>query len=865
MSLISELSEKALQDNYLKKIFYKCEQINAHNFFSLEQDKLLEKEFIDLLRFSDLLSRSKNDDAQNRAYKIISLLKESYGDDPIFQIFANSVMVKLGNFPALSILEETKTQILQPYETLFTRAVKETYQKIPGRKYIFTDPQYKIFESLKNSNHYSFSGPTSLGKSFIINAFIWHLIKEHGGIDNIVVLVPSRALINQTVVKLKEEFKQEKNYTILAHPTVPPMFRIEGQRYIFIFTPERLISYLSDSSNPKLDYLFVDEAHKTVALKDTRSPLYYHAISQAQQKSVKLYFASPNIQNPEAFLTLFEKSTDESIAIKTSPVAQNRYFFDLVNEKGLMFSDVSDDYEIPIEFSNPDKYFWLGKLGEGCQNIVYCNSKLNTVNYALGFSKNRESKDCPELEEVVNLVEEHLHKKYYLINCLKKGVAFHFGNLPQLIREKVEWLFEEGFIDYLFSTSTILEGVNLPAKNIFILSNKIGLSNFIDIDFWNLAGRAGRMTKEISGNIICMKVDDKSWKKRKSPDVLDIIRNKKIKDIEPLIIKGQKNFYENIDCSLRNNDFIGDKTQNEKNIFNYYANITLIHEMQKTSSILRNSFVEKNNLEALKKLSEEVTVPSKILSSALTIKAKYQNKIFNRDDLQNNILSNEFGYHIILAKLELLSDYYKWDIEESGGKNPMFPISNTNISDKNILNYYAVLMNSWISSQPLKMIIATSIEHYQGKGAIFDEQIRKKIPFVHNSPKHINMVVNEVISNIENILRFKLKIYFDNYYNILVEKLGEENAGVNWADYLEYGTSDQKIIELQNIGIPRHLAQYILKNHKNCLTFDDQGSLTKINYQSLEKEFNKEAHEYKECRDLSLFTNSDDDLQIQAE
>jgi hypothetical protein len=50
---------------------------------------------------------------------------------------------------------------------------------------------------------------------------------------------------------------------------------------------------------PKSYILFVDEAHKTVAPKDTRSPLYYHAISQAEQKTIKLYFASPNIQNPD--------------------------------------------------------------------------------------------------------------------------------------------------------------------------------------------------------------------------------------------------------------------------------------------------------------------------------------------------------------------------------------------------------------------------------------------------------------------------------------------------------------------------------------------------------------------------------------
>ncbi len=851
MNVISELSEKALKDNYLKEIFYKAEQINAHKLFNLKGEQLSEKEFIDLLRFSDLLSRSQEPDAQNRAYKIISLLEENYRTEETFQIFAKSVMVKLGNFPALSLLEKTSAETPQPYETLFTRAVKETYQKIPNNENTFTDPQYTIFESLKNSNHYSFSGPTSLGKSFIINAFIGYLIKEHRGTDNIVILVPSRALINQTVVKLKEEFKLEEGYTVLAHPTVPPMFKREGQRYIFIFTPERLISYLSDSNNPKIDYLFVDEAHKTVALKDTRSPLYYHAISQAEQKSVKLYFASPNIRNPEAFLQLFEKSTDESIAIKTSPVAQNRYFLDLVNKKGLMFSDVSDDYEIPLEFSNNDKDFWLDELGRDCKNIVYCNSKANTVNYALKFSKTREDKENSKLTEAINLVEEHLHKKYYLIDCLKKGVAFHFGNLPQLIREKVEQLFERGLIDYLFSTSTLLEGVNLPAKNMFILSNKIGLSGFIDIDFWNLAGRAGRMTKEMSGNIICMKVDDKNWNATKKSDALDIIRHKKIKDIQPSIIKGEKNFYKNIDNSLQGSEFTRkDASQNEKDIWDYYANITLIHAMQQTNSILRNSFIEKNDLKALEKLKKEIKTPSKILSSALTIKAKYQNAIFSDNSLQDNTLTSEFDYDIILEKLELLCDYYEWDVEESGGTKPMIPKK-----IPHILRYYAVLMNSWISSNPLKMIITNSIKHYREKGEIFEEDTRELVPFVSNNPKHINIVVNEVITDIENILRFKLKIYFDNYYNILVEKLGEENAGVNWADYLEYGTSNQQIIELQNIGIPRHLSQYILKNHENCLTFDEQDNLSKINYQLLESEFDNTKHEYQECQELSLFEN----------
>ena len=91
----------------------------------------------------------------------------------------------------------------------------------------------------------------------------------------------------------------------------------------------------------------------------------------------------------------------------------------------------------------------------------------------------------------------------------------------------------------------------------------------------------------------------------------------------------------------------------------------------------------------------------------------------------------------------------------------------------------------------------------------------------------------------------------NNNHNILKERLGYSDAGANWADYLEYGTTDFKVIELQNIGIPRHLAQYILDNHKECLSFDNN-VLTDIKRDLLENNFDKNSHEYKEYQDLFL-------------
>jgi superfamily II DNA/RNA helicase len=758
-------------------------------------------------------------------------------------------MVRLGNFPALTFFEkEFNPELKQSFEVLYELSIKEAYQQIPNSKLFFTDSQYEIFEALKNHNHFSFSGPTSLGKSFIFNSFIYYLIKEHRGTDNLVILVPSRALINQTVNKLKSDFKDEENYTILAHPTVPTMFRRENSRYIFVFTPERLISYLSNINNPKLDYLFVDEAHKILAQNDTRSPLYYHAILLAERKSIKLYFASPNIQNPEVFLKLFEKSTDENIVVQTSPVAQNRYFLDIIDKKCLMFSDTNSETIIPLDFSNNDFFHWLEKLGGDDKSIIYCNSKIDTINYALDFSKIRETIDSSALAEAIELVKEHLHEKYYLIDCLKKGIAFHFGNLPQLIREKIEKLYEEKEIEYLFSTSTLLEGVNLPAKNIFILTNKIGLSKFTDIDFWNLAGRAGRMTKEMSGNIICMRAKENKWNETSD---LNIVRNKTIKKIEPLIEKGQGNFFKNIEASLTNRPFTNKTaSQSQKDIWSYYANLTLLHEIKQDESVLRSNFISRNNkaVKILQDSKKRITVPDKILSSSSMIKIKYQNDVYENNSLNTGILPTQFDYNVILEKLELLSIKYNWSNEESGGRNPLYP-------NPKILKYYAIVMNSWMGSKPLKMIISNSIKHYRDVGEIWDESLRQTVPFIHNSKKHINLVVNEVIYTIDNLLRFKIKNYFENYYNILKARLGEENAGANWADYIEYGTTDVKVIELQNIGIPRHLSQYLLKNHRDCIKFKN-GFLNKIDINRIKDHFDKKAHEYKEF--LEIFNKEDE-------
>ena len=826
MSFIQELANSALKDDYLQKLIEKAEHIYGLHFLKKSSDDFLsEKEYLDIMRFADILSRDINCEGRNIAYKIISILYHFYKDDEYYKFICNSVMTKLGNFPSLGlIMEKDDAGRYDTPELLLDKQLKEVYQKVPGTEKIFTDAQYRLFEAIKDSNHFSFSGPTSFGKSFIMDAFINYIIDERHGVDNIIVLVPTRALINQVSKRLKVEIKHE-NYRVMTHPIVPAMYRRDNAKYVFVFTPERMIAYLSEKNNPLISYLFIDEAQKIIAKKDSRAPLYYQAVSMAERKSIKLFFASPNIPNSDIFLKLFDKSTDECMVIKEAPVSQNRFFIDFVERKEKMFTESGKDdvFETFGNYNNLNEL--LLYLGSDKKNIVYCNSVEDTINFALSFSKELEEKRDSRIDEVIKLIQEYLHKEYYLIDCLKKGIAFHFGKLPQRIREKMEALYEQKAIDYMFCTSTLLEGVNLPAQNIFILNNTIGLRKFTDVDFWNLAGRAGRLSKELSGNIICVRLDSNKWNVEESD--MDMIRKKVINHVSPTILKGEDNFYKNLENSLLGKPFTKKTvTKDETETWNHYANIIYYQEVAKADSLLKSNFMKKNHKTAkkvLENIEKNNVVPGNILEQSTSIKPVYQNAIWNVLNNTDKAFPEEITPKDCYEVLVNMYKNYKWGIEESKGRNPL-------VRDPEQLKYYAVLMYTWMSSKPLNMIIGNMINYYKKKGKIWHRN--EYVLFVHTNKEHINWVINDLIADIDNALRFKIKNYFSNYYLLVAGKNGVEVAGEDWSEYLEYGTTDKVIIDLQNAGFPRHIAMLIKENYEDVLVYDDN-ELTDVQTEKL--------------------------------
>lgn len=860
MTLAERLTNEVIKDKYFIDLFQKAERVAAYDLLLSNHDETItQKEYLDLMRFSDILSHSSNSDARNSSYKIVTLLVKEFGETDDFKIFAGAILAKLGNFPALKFLQDYYKYVdVLPLEREIEKRIKTELQRTTDGKNIFTDAQYQIRKDVELYDYFSFSGPTSLGKSFILKDFIRHLLNDSGLVNegSVVVLVPTRALISQVMSDIRSEVNNKK-VNIAAHPTLSTYALRKYKQHIFVFTPERLLSYVS-VDNPSIKYLFVDEAQKIITVNDPRSSLYYHAVYETTRRfATKIIFASPNIPNPDIFLKLFEKDNRGSLHVNEQTVAQNRYFINCFKKEASFFSEFGSEQKL-IDFqlnTNPKEL--IKDIGSEVKNIIYCNGISETVKRAKEFAESLEYVKDEEINKLVTFVSEYVHKDYYLVECLKKGVAFHHGRMPQRIRRKVEDLFsnKDSQLKYIFCTSTLLEGVNLPAKNIFIFNDNHGSHIFEKIDFENLVGRAGRLTKEFSGNVICIKDDPRRWKHGAS-----LLEKTKLENIDSFMINTEKRRtkeFINIGKSLLNSPLSSGLRVGEQENINHYASIVLLHHIENEGSLLKAGFLEKNKeaLNILQKLQKINNVPSNILKLSSTIKPLYQNRVLDyiSKNSENAVLNiNLEDNEIIVKALNVLYVLYNWGQEESNGRDYLIPPGLVKKGyGQSVLKYWAMLLRNWTKSEPLNRLISFSIKYYSERGNIwFHEDGMPKNEAFTGSQKQINVIIEQIMSDIENGLRFKIEKYFRNYYLLACYVLGKEKAGQDWSEFIEYGTSDKRMIELQRLGFSRGASKYLLTKHAPEFSFNENNLLVEINDEKLLSKFDKKNEYYEDVKEI---------------
>lgn len=831
-------------------------------------DTVIEKQVINLLsRKIDSVSSVETDFNEIRkAIWLASILAESKNEQHLKKVQDLAILIFLNNQKDLEVLKvvyilfsrignltatnHLKNLVNTKDENKFFEdfvLIQELINKrvensilVNEKPYLLTDFQKHLFENIKDEKYISISAPTSSGKSFILKKYIEEESKKN---DKYCVfyIVPSRALINQ----VSEELRIDIPNIIIKNAFIENEI-IENDKLIYVITPERAVKIINSENALTLpNLIFVDEI-QNVENEDGRGNLFEYVYEElAKVDKTKIITAGPFISNSnEIFKELFTK---ESKVVNTdlSPVFQLRTLIkldsDFVSLSLFINNKVSYKLENVIKIDNISKTF-NSNIGKGLAHIIENLSNNNESNliyasrgdyaekWALKYSETIEIENDleNELQDLIKYVKTDIHPKYFLINCLEKRIAFHHSSLSEFVRKEIETLFEQGTITTLFCTSTLLEGVNLPADNLFVIKPEKNKTELTDFEFGNLIGRAGRIKNTLFGTIYCVsKQNNTKW----AEDYYQANYSKEVKTSSSRALP-----------EIKKEDLIKSSIQIEspkvKNIIISLRNKAL----RKDGSL--ETFLTKHNLTSEKKESlinsvkssiNEITIPFEIIKRNPTIDPLLQDELYKRifqDGISKwviNTKSLNFSKRSIdkneNAVIVFENKNLFWQLEDLISRlNQIFKIKEeVHKSNKFWINVIPITINTlnWIQGQSLGRIINDRLIYFASEKVSEDKRIDI------NNPIAINQHIKDVIRINNKVVTFSILKYFqllvDILDNILIESQKEKyKLTLALPIQIELGTQEPIVILLISNGIPRTIALKLFNIFKKTIEYKNE-------------------------------------------
>lgn len=481
-----------------------------------------------LLLAASVLAGSPDGACQSAALRIALTCLTSADTPPHRRDAAALVLDALANHPAIALAVRQnllraapESRLPAPARIEWTRRLIEHSIVLSNAEVLRVNHFQRRFWNAVNAHEWlSVSAPTSAGKSYIMTRWIGEQLRASPH-ATVVYVVPTRALIHQVETDLRAFLREEGLESVAVSSLPVARTLVPGRGTVLVFTQERLHILLAAVPNLAVDILVVDEAHKVGDRQ--RGVLLQHVVERVSQanEETKIVFASPMTSNPEALLADAAPATDTA-ALSSEDVTVNQNLLWISQHPGQPLAwDVTlclPEKRLPLgQLTLPDVpsaeskrlsfvAFAMGGLRAG--NIVYVNGAAEAEKIALQLydlsGRDAEVRD-QRIEDLIDLARRMVHQEFQLATVLRRGIAFHYGNLPLLIRTEVERLFSEGVIRYLVCTSTLIEGVNMSCRSIFLRGPQKGRGKPMTAeDFWNLAGRAGRWGREFQGNVVCV-------------------------------------------------------------------------------------------------------------------------------------------------------------------------------------------------------------------------------------------------------------------------------------------------------------------------------------------------------------------------
>ncbi|MRX64762.1 DEAD/DEAH box helicase [Maribacter luteus] len=716
------------------------------------------------------------------------------------------------------------------YELGAKLAVNEI--KVAGIETIIgSDYQKKLWDALtKTKENIAISAPTSAGKSYIIQNYILEFFSKNKSAF-VIYIVPTRALISQVAEDFKNVLNDDVSINTAFIEKEDENLEEFSSKELFILTPERTLKLIQYSYDTQLEpeIIFLDEV-QNIENEDSRGFFLEFLLNEIEAlwSTSRKIIAGPFLNNPHLLFKLIFNEESRNLQTVFSPVFQLKAVLRANPEKDnsiiikIFFQGTHlNDIQIDVDFDfrrllASGKQQALTKIvplfGKNSKNIIYFPRTDWAENFATKLaaelSANKEKQKIDQdIVDLIELIKEEIHPEYYLIDGLKTKTAFHHGKIPEIIRGELEFLFSNGKLDNIVCTSTLMEGINLPAEKVFIpiaKKDSIQLSSF---EFGNIVGRAGRIKDSLIGTVLCLEKEDEEWAEEQ------FVQNPEM-EIVPAINKLLKHPIDDIINAL--NQPLNDAIKELE-----YAVSFLKHKFLKGEKALEDYLKSKNLkeeninaiIDSLTVKLNDINIPYDLLRLNPSIDPEFQNTLFNKikkEGIDNWVFYENENLYKIWNKqnrqskthsetnlfgqldniLSLLDDifnfkreaYFKHDISRSLSQ----------------MVFYAVL---WLQNKSMKQLISNELN--------FDSKIRGILDL--NDKRKVNRKINEVIKVYSTIISFVLV----KYMKLLADMLDffmddnqkeEYKLSLSMPTMLELGTYNALVLFLISKGISRSIA-----------------------------------------------------------
>lgn len=767
------------------------------------------KDLAQLASTANLLALSDLQEEHRLAFEIASRVLQ-VTPNPAIAVASETVLARLGNFPGLDLVAKRTADLRAPpmlrWEERAHRVINtvEVGAARQRRRWVLTDFQKRVFEKLRTEDNISFSGPTSSGKSFLLALDVVDRLFRKKSI--IVYLVPTRALIREVVMRVRKQLETHGLDVPVRSIPVPLTKDQAAQGAVFVLTQERLLTLLfSSEGTQRVDVLIVDEAQ---SLGENARGVVLHAAIDAAialNPQLQIFFGSPLSSNPRLLIEIFQnKRTGLGMVETVSPVTQNIIVINrvkgkpntanlnlLVGNRPLELGTVHLPFRSDAGVVQKRAQLALAVTAQDDATVVYANGRAQAEEVAQEIAIELQARAStptkthpdPDVREAIRFLRDHIHPKYPLIEYLQGGVAVHYGSMPGIVRNVVEDLFRGRKIRFIVTTSTLLQGVNLPARNIVIFNPHRGREKpMTSADFRNLAGRAGRLSQEFHGNVWVLHPHQWDARSHEGPELNPIESA-----FDAALKNGGKEAINALDEKLP-------KKEPE-------YSITTLGKLYQDygpdkASLLESRFVTPENAAQL------VLAEQRLKNTPLHV----SKDVLRRNSTLHPIRLNNLAVWMLDKPLESLIPLHPKNADFYDNFEEIVRITDRILerSTKESYRYYTFLANLWIGSKPLREIL--------------HQQLAKKRQDPYNANTSDGRLLTEILDEIEKGVRYHLVKNVRAYADALraeltrrgVPHLAEKIPSLHL--YLECGSSNQAELNLISLGLSRTTAILVAKH-----------------------------------------------------